>query len=78
MPGFAKVEASADFSALEREVLQFWDAERIFEQRRALNAASVVSSGAISGNTGAKWKRSLGRTKSHHTLKASAFAWSRR
>ena len=38
MPGFAKVEASADFSALEREVLQFWDANGIFEKRRALNA----------------------------------------
>jgi isoleucyl-tRNA synthetase len=38
MPGFAKVEASADFPALEREVLKFWEAHGIFGKRRALNA----------------------------------------
>src|SRR4051812_922091 len=38
MPGFEKVEAQADFSALEREVLKFWDERHIFEKQRALNA----------------------------------------
>jgi isoleucyl-tRNA synthetase len=65
MPGFAKVEASADFSALEREVLQFWDAERIFEKRRALNAGKPKWSfldGPITANNPMGVHHAWGRT----------------
>ena len=41
MPGFEKVEASADFSTLEREVLKFWDERQIFDKRRHLNAGAA-------------------------------------
>jgi isoleucyl-tRNA synthetase len=35
---FEKVETTADFPALERRVLRFWDAHGIFAKRKALNA----------------------------------------
>jgi isoleucyl-tRNA synthetase len=35
---FEKVETSADFPALERMILQFWDQNGIFEKRKQLNA----------------------------------------
>ena len=65
MPGFEKVEAQVDFSAIEREVLAFWDANGIFEKRRALNAGKPKWSfldGPITANNPMGVHHAWGRT----------------
>ena len=61
-----KVETqSVDFPALEREVLQFWNANRIFEKRKALNAGKPKWSfldGPITANNPMGVHHAWGRT----------------
>ena len=62
---FEKVTSQADFSALERAVLQYWDDAGIFEKRRALNAGKATWSfldGPITANNPMGVHHAWGRT----------------
>ncbi len=62
---FEKVETSVDFPAKEREVLTFWDDNRIFEKRKALNAGKPTWSfldGPITANNPMGVHHAWGRT----------------
>lgn len=62
---FEKVESSVDFPALERMILKFWDANGIFEKRKALNAGKPKWSfldGPITANNPMGVHHAWGRT----------------
>ena len=62
---FAKVESQADFPALEREVLSFWQTEQIFEKLRAQNLGKPKWSfldGPITANNPMGVHHAWGRT----------------
>ncbi len=62
---FARVDSSPDFPAQERAALAFWDARRIFEQRRAKNAGGPRWSfldGPITANNPMGVHHAWGRT----------------
>jgi isoleucyl-tRNA synthetase len=62
---FEKVETSADFPALERMILKFWDENGIFEKRKALNAGKPTWSfldGPITANNPMGVHHAWGRT----------------
>jgi isoleucyl-tRNA synthetase len=63
--GFAKVESAVDFPALERQILQWWEQQGIFEKRRALNAGKPRWSfldGPITANNPMGVHHAWGRT----------------
>ena len=62
---FAKVDSQADFPALEREVLSFWQSEQIFEKLRAQNLGKKKWSfldGPITANNPMGVHHAWGRT----------------
>jgi len=63
---FTRVETqNVDFPALERDILRFWDDNRIFEQRRALNRGKMKWSfldGPITANNPMGVHHAWGRT----------------
>ena len=62
---FAKVESQADFPALERGILSFWQSEQIFEKLRAQNAGKPKWSfldGPITANNPMGVHHAWGRT----------------
>jgi isoleucyl-tRNA synthetase len=62
---FEKVESSVDFPSLERKILEFWDANGIFEKRKALNAGKPRWSfldGPITANNPMGVHHAWGRT----------------
>ncbi|VTT96431.1 isoleucyl-trna synthetase : Isoleucyl-tRNA synthetase OS=uncultured Acidobacteria bacterium A2 PE=4 SV=1: tRNA-synt_1: tRNA-synt_1: Anticodon_1 [Gemmataceae bacterium] len=62
---FEKVESSVDFPSLERSILAFWDANGIFEKRKALNAGKPTWSfldGPITANNPMGVHHAWGRT----------------
>ena len=62
---FEKVETSADFPALERMILKFWDENGIFEKRKQLNAGKPKWSfldGPITANNPMGVHHAWGRT----------------
>jgi isoleucyl-tRNA synthetase len=65
MPPFEKVETQADFPALEREILRFWDEHRIFDQLREKNRGKPKWSfldGPITANNPMGVHHAWGRT----------------
>jgi isoleucyl-tRNA synthetase len=65
MPPFEKVETQADFPALERDILRFWDERSIFEKLRRKNAGKPRWSfldGPITANNPMGVHHAWGRT----------------
>ncbi|AMV23175.1 Isoleucine--tRNA ligase [Gemmata sp. SH-PL17] len=62
---FEKVESAVDFPSLERMILQFWDDNKIFDKRKALNAGKPKWSfldGPITANNPMGVHHAWGRT----------------